>query len=143
MEAEEFMAAALSKPVVDLGIVTMNIDEMTCFYRDVLGLPELDRIRMGGVSITRFQLGDALLKMLVYDTAPASTAAVGGIGASTGIRYLTISVDDLAELLADCRESGIASVLKEPFEVESGTWIAFVTDPDGNTIEFVQRDDAA
>lgn len=134
------MAITLSKPVVDFGIVTKNPEEMTRFYRDVLGLPELDPIQMDGFAISRYQLGDVVLKVLVYEAEPRSAAATGGIGEGTGIRYLTVSVDNLSELLDACRgEKAIGSVVDEPVEVRPGAWIAFVADPDGNIIEFVQR----
>jgi predicted enzyme related to lactoylglutathione lyase len=129
----------LSKPVVDFGIVTTNPDRMTEFYGTTMGLPQLDPIQMDGFSISRFQLGDTVLKVLVYDAEPTATAAIGGIGDGTGIRYLTISVANLSELLEACRTSDTGSVVDEPVEVRPGAWIAFVTDPDGNIIELVQR----
>jgi len=129
----------LSKPVVDFGIVTTNPDRMTEFYGTTMGLPQLDPIQMDGFSISRFQLGDTVLKVLVYDAEPTATAAIGGIGNGTGIRYLTISVANLSEIHKACRTSDTGSVVDEPVEVRPGAWIAFVADPDGNIIELVQR----
>ncbi|MCR5980571.1 VOC family protein [Gordonia jinghuaiqii] len=133
------MPIVLTKPTLDVGIVTTDPAPMVEFYGELLGLPRLDDIRMPGFTIIRFELGDVVLKVLEYDEKPGTPAATGGIGAGTGIRYITVSVEKIADALAACRASTTASVLEEPVEVRPGAWIAFGTDPDGNVIEFVQR----
>ncbi|MCR8899751.1 VOC family protein [Gordonia sp. GONU] len=133
------MTIVLTKPTIDVGIVTTDPGPMIEFYGELLGLPRLDDIAMPGFTIIRFEVGDVVLKVLVYDEKPTETAATGGIGAGTGIRYITVSVEKIADALAACRASATASVLEEPVEVRPGAWIAFGADPDGNVIEFVQR----
>jgi predicted enzyme related to lactoylglutathione lyase len=54
-----------------------------------------------------------------------------------GLRYLTIHVPDIKGLLERLETKGI-----EPFmpitEIRPGVRIAMVSDPDGNTVEFLQ-----
>ncbi len=56
---------------------------------------------------------------------------------ATGLRYLTIHVPDRKGLIAQLETKGI-----KPFmpitEIRPGVTIAMVSDPDGNTVEFLQ-----
>jgi catechol 2,3-dioxygenase-like lactoylglutathione lyase family enzyme len=56
--------------------------------------------------------------------------------AMKGIRYLSLYVTDLDDVLARCRIRG-GAVLLEPFEFEPGSRIAIISDPDGNSIEVI------
>lgn len=132
------MAVHLAKSTVDIGIVTTDRDASCAFYGEVLGLPSLDPVRMDRFSISRFAVGDCVLKILEFDTPPPAKAPDGGIGDASGIRYLTISVANLDEVLAGCRAAN-RPVIDGPTEIRPGVSIAFVQDPDGNIVEFVNR----
>ena len=126
------MAAQLSKAHVDVGIVTPRIEEALAFYRDLLGfVPVLVLPRpMGDIHV--LAAGAALVKLVDVPGAPEGTK--GEIDAAGGFRYLTIWVDNLDEVLADCRAAGV-HVLAEPHEVAPGTLALLVHDPDGNVVE--------
>jgi lactoylglutathione lyase len=129
---------ALARPTVDLGIVTTDRTASRAFYGGTLGLPELDELRMDGFSISRFQVGDCILKILEFDQPPPGKAAPGGLAAATGIRYWTVSVSNLDEVLKACRAAG-RPITDGPTEVAPGVVIVLVEDPDGNLVEFVSR----
>ena len=132
------MGVALSKRAIDLGIVTADGEAMVAFYRDTLGFEqEPDTPFPGGGTMHRLWCGDSLVKIVVPDQPPAAGPARGGIAGATGYRYWTISVDNLADLVEDCRSGG-RRVRVEPTEIRPGVTIAIVEDPDGNWVEFLQ-----
>jgi len=85
----------------------------------------------------RLLCGTSTIKIVSLRKPPAATAAPGGIGGSTGYRYWTISVSNIAQLVADCEQAG--RVVAVPVtELAPGITIAIVEDPDGNWVEFLQ-----
>ena len=54
------------------------------------------------------------------------------------MRYWTISVSNLEAMVEACRTAG-APVVVEPREARPGIRIAIVLDPDGNSVEFLQK----
>ena len=93
---------------------------------------------MGGAGkMYRLQCGTTQLKVIHLDKTPAGRAAPGGPMEALGLRYLTIHVPDIKGLLERLETKGI-----KPFmpitEIRPGVRIAMVSDPDGNTVEFLQ-----
>ena len=131
------MGIQLGKQSIDLGIVTTNGEAMLAFYRDVLGFKYLRDMPMPGGSGTMHQLmcGDSMIKIVVLPATPA-VAAPGGIQGATGYRYWTITVTNMAELLAACADKGHKVIMKER-ELRPGVRIGMVADPDGNWVEFL------
>ena len=131
------MGMTLTKQAIDLGIVTTNGAAMLAFYRDVLGLKLQGEMPMpGGVGVMhRLLCGDSLIKLVVLPAVPAS-AAPGGIQGAAGYRYWTITISNLAEMVAACSAAGAKVVMAER-EIRPGVRIAIVADPDGNWVEFL------
>lgn len=132
------MGVQITKPGIDLGIVTANGEAMLAFYRDVLGLAFKASIPMpvGDGTMHRLQCGDTLIKLVAVPSLPAQ-AAPGGIQGASGYRYFTITVSNLAEMVATCAAAG-HKVAMTPREIRPGVSIAMVEDPDGNWVEFLQ-----
>lgn len=130
--------AQLVKPTIDIGIVTTRPDAMVDFYGTVVGFPALSDVPMDGFLVRRFQVGDCVLKIVTFDEQPGNTHTPGSLGASTGLRYWTVSVSNLDDVLAAVQAAG-QEVVQGPTEVAPGVSIALVTDPDGNLVEFVNR----
>ena len=126
------------KESVDVGIVTNDLDSALAFYRDLVGLPEIGQVAMDGFTVTRLQCGGSVVKLLSFEQPPTATTPSGGLGAATGLRYWTVSISGLDELLERCRAAG-RPVIDGPTEVRPGVTIALVEDPDGNIVEFVNR----
>ena len=57
-------------------------------------------------------------------------------GLATGYRYWTISVSNIAEVVAACEAGGYTMVWPVT-ELRPGIVIAMVEDPDGNWVEFL------
>ena len=131
------MAMTITKPAIDLGIVTTNGPAMLAFYRDVLGLTLQGEMPMpGGVGLMhRLLCGSSLIKLVVLPAVPA-TAAPGGIQGAAGYRYWTITISNLAETVKACVDTGHKLVMPER-EIRPGIRIAIVADPDGNWVEFL------
>ena len=131
------MAANLTKDSIDLGIVTTEPAAMVGFYRDVLGFEDQGEMPMPGGTMHRLACGTSVIKIVATRNAPPATAPPGGIQGATGYRYWTISVSNLAEVVAGCEEAG-RTVVVPVTELRPGITIAIVEDPDGNWVEFLQ-----
>lgn len=134
------MGVQLKKQAIDIGIVTTNGASMLPFYRDVLGLQYLREMPMPGGAGVMHQLmcGDSMFKLVVAESTP-EVAPRGGIQGATGFRYLTITISNLAQVLADAEAAGHKVVVKER-ELRPGVKIGIVADPDGNWVEFLSVD---
>ena len=133
------MSRTIAKPGLDLGIVTNNGDAMLEFYRDVVGLTYEATMKLEALGIARMdrlRCNDSVLK-LVTATSGVPAGVGGGLEGSTGLRYFTITVDDITAAVADCEAAG-APVVWPQVEARPGVTIAMVEDPDGNWVEFIE-----
>lgn len=129
------MAVVISKAALDAGILTNNGDKMLAFYRDVLGLPEEPAIPYPGMgTIHRFTFGNSVLRIVVAD-ATLENVAGGTFTSRNGLRYLTLSISNLDEVVADCKAFG-SPVPVDIRDLRPGVRCAQVQDPDGNFVEF-------
>ena len=133
------MAVELAKSAIDLGIVISDSDKALAFYVDLLGFEHQADTPMpigGGGTMHRLMCGDSMIKLVALNTTPQS-AAPGGIPGAMGLRYFTMQVTNLSELMADCEAAGVIIAVPEA-EIRPGVSIGIVEDPDGNWVEFVQ-----
>ena len=132
------MTLQITKPGIDLGIVTTNGDALLAFYRDVLGLDHQGDMPMPGGAGTMHRLlcGGSLIKLVAMPSLP-TTAPPGGIQGAAGYRYFTISVANLSQAVQAVADAGHKVVLRER-ELRPGVQIAIVADPDGNWVELLQ-----
>src|SRR3954447_21400466 len=130
------MGVNLTKDSIDLGIVVKDAAASLAFYRDVLGFDDLGESPMPGGTMHRLSCGTSQIKLVSPKREPAAEAPPGGIGGATGYRYWTISVSNLAEIVAAC-ESADVKVAVPVTELRPGITIAIVEDPDGNWVEFL------
>ena len=134
------MGVSLTKDSIDLGIVVRDIDAALKFYRDTLGFtPAGDNPMPNGMHMYRLMCGTSMIKLVTVDPTPEAKAAKGGIAGASGYRYWTISVSNLDEITDRCAAAGRKVVVK-PREVRPGVRISIVEDPDGNWVEFLDRD---
>jgi catechol 2,3-dioxygenase-like lactoylglutathione lyase family enzyme len=103
------------------------VDELVAFYRDVLGLADLARPDIPGVSGHWHAVGDQELHLV---GAPARGHGVDPTG-----HHYCVAVTDLGGAVAELEERGIA--YERAVQGESTVQIWF-TDPAGNTIEIQQ-----
>jgi catechol 2,3-dioxygenase-like lactoylglutathione lyase family enzyme len=86
----------------------------------------------------RLKCGTTVIKLLKLNRTPEAKPAAGGIVGGLGYRYFTISVPDIRGLMAQLEAKGIKPTVSIT-EARPGVTIAMVTDPDGNTVEFLQN----
>lgn len=134
------MGVNLAKSAIDLGIVISDSEKSLAFYRDLLGMEHVADTPMpiaGGGTMHRLNCGDTLIKLVKLNTDPEKDGS-GGIPAATGMRYFTMIVSNLSEIMAECEAAGI-KVAVPITEVRAGVTIGMVEDPDGNWVEFVEN----
>jgi catechol 2,3-dioxygenase-like lactoylglutathione lyase family enzyme len=130
----------LAKSAIDLGIVISDSERSLGFYRDLLGFEHVADTPMpiaGGGTMHRLNCGDTLVKLVKLNNDPERDGG-GGIGASTGLRYFTMIVSNLHEIVEQCEAAGVPTAVPTT-EIRPGVSIAIVEDPDGNWVEFVQQ----
>ncbi len=133
------MGVQLTKDSIDLGVVVRDSEAALKFYRDTLGLEHVADMDMGrGTTMHRLAIGSTVLKLVSPGTVPEGSNPAGGIGTASGIRYFTLSVGNLADVLAACDAGGYKVVWKER-EIRPGVKVGMVEDPDGNWVEFLQQ----
>ncbi len=132
------MSVELTKEAIDLGIVTRDAEAALKFYRDTLGFKAIGEMPMPGTGTMHMLLcGRSMIKVVELEKEPKGDApAPGGIRGAIGYRYWTISVSNLAEMLAACESGGYKVVVPET-ELQPGVSIGMVEDPDGNWVEFL------
>jgi catechol 2,3-dioxygenase-like lactoylglutathione lyase family enzyme len=131
------MVIELKKQAIDLGLVTTRGELMLAFYRDLLGLKLVREMPMPGGQGQMFQLacGESLVKLVVLPAVPAK-AAPGGIQGAAGLRYFTITVGNISDVMQACADASRKVVVPER-EIRPGVRIGIVEDPDGNWVEFL------
>jgi predicted enzyme related to lactoylglutathione lyase len=125
-------------PNPEIGIVTRDLDVMTRLYGDALGLAHLVDGRRTGHLMRRFACGGGVVKLLQPDDVPAQSNPPGGVTGGTGLRYLTVAVDDIEDVARRCEEAG-ASVAFPIQQASTGTIFTILDDPEGNWLELTMR----
>ena len=128
----------VSKDSIDLGIIVTDEKAALSFYRDGLGLEWEGELPLPGGRMYRLKCGSTVIKLLKLDKTPAAKPAPGGPMGGLGLRYFTISVPDIRALMSQLEAKGIRASVPVT-EFRPGVTIAMVTDPDGNTVEFLQN----
>ena len=92
---------------IDIGMVTRNDIEMLSFYQNVLGLIKDTEIPFPGLGVVnKLSFGSGYIKILVLDKNPSNTNPTGDFSTSNGIRYITINLSNLDEILETPCEDG-------------------------------------
>jgi lactoylglutathione lyase len=119
------------------GIRVTNIERSLVFYKQALGLTEIDRGTMshGGVYVL---LEDRDTKQrLELNFYPVGSRFSTPFTLGEGLDHIGFLVDDLDGMIKELCALG-AKVVVDPW-TEGKTRIAFLTDPDGNWIEIMQK----
>jgi methylmalonyl-CoA/ethylmalonyl-CoA epimerase len=108
-----------------IGVAARDLDALTPFYRDVLGLDVVPLDDADGARITGFSAGESLIELLepgVDDSPIGKFIAKRG----PGIHHVCFAVDDLAAALDRCRAAGIRLIDEKPRLGAEGKPIAFL-----------------
>lgn len=133
------MVAKLANAHIDVGLVSADIGGAIRFYQDLLGFPVAGSVQIPTVGlVTRFRVGDAVLRVLVPDETPAPPLADGGFAKRVGIRYLALKISNLSETVDAVAAAGFRIAL--PIQtLRAGVDVALVEDADGNIVELMEE----
>ena len=125
----------LSKPELDVGIATREVEAASAFYRDLMGFTLLPSISMGDLGTqARVRVGGHVLKL--YDFKQPPEPCEGGTDKAIGMRLLAFILDDLPAVLARF-DAASHAYRKLPVGEDSPFDVAFASDADGNALELV------
>ena len=145
----------MTRPTLDhVSVTVSDLDRSIAFYRDVIGLelqdrgvsddPELsDVLSVDDVKIewAELSLGPVILELVHYLSAGADPADVDVKRA--GATHIGIGVEDIVEPTTRLREAGALISRTVVTLTEDSDWngtkIVYAKDPDGVTIELVER----
>jgi catechol 2,3-dioxygenase-like lactoylglutathione lyase family enzyme len=136
------------------GITVASVAAALVFYRDLLGLrvadegegggPELDAITgLTGVRIryAELDLGGHLLEVIEY--CPPHGTQLTQRPCDPGASHLALRVDDVDAVCARLAAAGVKVPGRPTTLTARGPWrgarCVYVEDPDGHTVELVQR----
>lgn len=118
-----------SKPagarIAHIGIAVAGLAEGISFYRDVLGLAEVELDDADGAAIAGFAAGDSLIELLEA-RSPESPIGKFVSKRGPGLHHVCFAVDDLAATLDRCRAHGVRLIDNEPRIGAEGKPIAFI-----------------
>ncbi|MFP4590422.1 MAG: VOC family protein [Halobacteriales archaeon] len=115
-------------------IQVRDLDATTAFYEDVLGLEFQWQFEHDGV--TNYYVGSDSGASIQFKHDPAAD----GLVEPAGVDHLAMTVDDVDDTFERVVEASGCEVHLEPTDFEAaGRRAAFVYDPDGYVVEFVQR----
>jgi|TARA_B100001996_G_scaffold88884_1_gene65942 catechol-2,3-dioxygenase len=123
---------------IDIGIVTSNKESILNFYENILGFTNEVQIPFPGLgTVNKISYGIGYIKVLVLDDKPSNTSPIGDFSTSNGIRYITINLSNLDELITICSKNNVA-IINSGMTIRPGVTVALIQDPDGNLIELMQ-----
>jgi methylmalonyl-CoA/ethylmalonyl-CoA epimerase len=111
--------------IAHVGIAVRALDDILPFYRDLLGLPEVELDDADGARIAGVAAGDTLVELL---EAQHPESPIGKFVAKRGpgIHHICFAVDDLDGTLARCRAAGLRLIDETPRLGAEGKRIAFI-----------------
>ncbi|WP_423751106.1 VOC family protein [Salinirarus marinus] len=120
--------------VIHTAIWVSDLERSYDFYVEGLGLEESHRFDLGGVE-NIYVGGDHGEIQLRYDESS------GGVDPDREtLDHVALGVDDVDATFDRVRAETGCPVVEEPFTVDqAGARVAFVEDPDGYVIEFVEQ----
>lgn len=130
-----YPGGAVTLQRVEVGLVSAD-EALVEFFAAVFELERLPAVRSGSGVVHRLEAPGTRIKVMVPARRPASAEPSEPFFHLTGLRYLTMYVDDLDGII----ERGVARggrVRHGPMEVGPGVRVAVLQDPDGNAIEVV------
>ena len=111
--------------IAHVGIAVSALAQIVPFYRDVLGMTEVEMDDADGARIAGFQAGESLVELLQADTADSP---IGRFVAKRGpgIHHICFAVDDIDAALQRCRAAGVRLIDERPRIGAEGKRIAFL-----------------
>lgn len=133
------------------GVNVSDIDTALEFYRDTLGFDVEMRIPMSDVQsdivgieniegeLAFVDTGEFKIELIAYSNPDNENVHDHASGVDVGVAHLCFEVADVNERYDDLTPG--VEFVNSPQTVENGAQIAYVRDPDGNFIEFIEFPD--
>lgn len=131
------------------GVTVSDMDTALEFYRDVLDLSLSDRFTIGGEAFDRFvgvegtdveiaflDGGGCAVELLEYREPAGGDANAGVSNNDVGAAHFCFEVDDIDEAYEQVADR--SDPISDPQTLDSGARVVYVTDPDGNVVEFLE-----
>jgi catechol 2,3-dioxygenase-like lactoylglutathione lyase family enzyme len=129
------MTIKLSGAGPEIAVVVRDVGPMLSFYRDLLGL-ELDRERdFPGIHLWWLRCGGGFVKLVCLDATPEAANPEGGLRGASGLRYITLEVDNVEEMARAAAAGGGRLVYSTTLD---DLTMAMLEDPEGNHVELVR-----
>ena len=153
-DAEEKTIVEFSRAAIDFGIVCSDVDKSVAFYKDVVGMQEIDGFDVPAslaadaglvdnhdlhvhVLVTQESSNATRLKLMQIKEAPGKKVDHAFIHSSLGMSYSTIWVSDIDASLTRAAASNVKPIAKGPVALPNDMFLAVIRDPDGNLVELV------
>ena len=123
-----------------VGVVVTNMERSVAFYRDLLGMDEVERLKTaGGTELVFLRMGDAGFVELIQRSGELSGRYTR---AAPSAEHFCFEVNSLDAWLAKLAEQQIAlSSGPGVMQLPSGkVRLAFIQDPDGIPVELYERE---
>jgi lactoylglutathione lyase len=119
--------------VLHTAIRVTDLDAMSGFYEDALGLTDTRQFEMNGTT-NYFVSGEGHAEIqFQYDPEDDEPVEPSGIG------HLAVGVEDLDATVEECVEEWDSEIETGPLTLEDmGVYVAFVTDPHGYVVELIE-----
>jgi methylmalonyl-CoA/ethylmalonyl-CoA epimerase len=111
--------------IAHIGIAVRELDSGVAFFRDVLGMPEVQLDDADGARIIGLAAGESLVELLEA-ADPESPIAKFVSKRGPGIHHVCLAVDDLEGTLERCRSAGVRLIDAQPRVGAEGKRIAFL-----------------
>ena len=111
--------------IAHIGIAVPRISEILPFYRDILGMSEVQLADSDGAHIGGLVAGESLVELLEAN-APESPIGKFMAKRGPGLHHICFAVDDIEATLERCRNAGIRLIDQVPRLGAEGKRIAFL-----------------
>jgi methylmalonyl-CoA/ethylmalonyl-CoA epimerase len=111
--------------IAHVGIAVRDLEAIVPFYRDVLGMEEVELDDSDGARIAGLQAGESLVELLEAER-PDSPIGRFVERRGPGIHHICFAVDDLEGTLSRCRAAGVRLIDEAPRMGAEGKRIAFL-----------------
>ncbi len=147
---------AFSSKTIHIGMVVSDLPASVAFYKDVVGMVQVDRTsfdidsefgkRSGmtdgspfHVEVLKLGSGEEAtqLKLMSFGDKARKAAENEFIHSQTGIQYLTFLVENITPCLENIRKHGIKLLGETPTGLGDGKLFVLIQDPDGTFVELI------
>lgn len=126
-----------AREALDVNVFVSDITASLHFYQKLLGLEFVRKLRVKFGTMHVFQFGNSFFRL--FEAEPTPPKGSVGLSSQTGYRAVVFPVRNLTEICSKLRAEAIEFTEPET-EILPGIRMAMVKDPDGNIVEFMQRD---